>query len=231
MDIFLKEMKNTYFYAKSSIENSYKAFEFIDTDFRLFLETFFEEDATENSFLLRIFSESDEKLRYFQDFILERTCKYLKSIINVNGLTYSYNSSKTFPDIEIKTGDILLVSINVFYKEVTVYENNYLKDIVKNIEKKEKKKQKLEAKYENLFNKYGNQSLVQSVVAIGTGKSKKIKTKVEEITYAILELEEEISYLKAQKIQLEKEFQDIQYIQDRIKSRILSKLNYDTIVD
>ena len=82
-----------------------------------------------------------------------------------------------------------------------------------------------------MFNKYGNQNLVQSVVAIGTGKSKKIKTKVEEITYAILELEEEISYLKAQKIQLEKEFQDIQYIQDRIKSTILSKLNYDTIVD
>lgn len=231
METFLKEMRNTYIYSKKSIENSYKAFEFIDSDFRLFLETFFHEDATQNSFLLRIYSESEDKLTYFQDFILKRACDYFKKIINIDNLKYTFDSSEMFPDIEVKTGGITLISINIFYKEIIIFENNYLKDLAKKVKQKEKEKCKLEKKYEAFFDKYGNQNLLQSLVAIGTGKSKQIKSEVEEITYAILEIEDEISELKIYESQIQKQSQEIIYIQERIKSRILSKLDYNILID
>ena len=108
---------------------------------------------------------------------------------------------------------------------------------------KEKERDKLEKEYDKCLNNLNNysvfnredddrviDSVLNSTVFKKNVKKKRI-TKIDELNYNILKLEDEISELLITRQLLVKNLSNIKYFQEKISSRISSNLNYRVIIE
>lgn len=243
MDNFLREMNNVSSRAKTSIDNSYDAIKLINVDFRRFLIQFFCEDTRKNLFITQVFYEGDNSIYNFQQYIFERTCAYLKDILNIDGLSFYFDAKIPLSSIDIVISDTKVASVNIFFKQLTLFERMFFEQIDDGISRKEKERDELQKEYDNYSNNLNNYSILNREKGDGIMDSalnytllrkstkKKRLTKLDELSYSILKLENEISELMITKQMLIKNLSNVKYFQEKISSRISSNLNYRVISD
>lgn len=221
-------------------------YKLIETDTKEFLIHFFRKDIQRSLFINQIANYSNKAVVDFQEHIFYYVTTYLKTLLNIEGLTFSYNRD-TFPIIiSISLSDLVLCNIDIFNKRIEILEEFYYKDIHDTINTLNDKKLKLEKKYEK-YNLYSinsmellkdkkNLTMIKSIDIVLSSKiKKKNKYKIEynnkcidiltEISNINLELNE--CYMIEET--LRKNMLSIKYYQDRISDRICRTLYYSTI--
>lgn len=241
MSNFSNDMKEVYIKSKSSIENSYRLLGLIDEDFQTFLLEFFREDANKNLFLTQIFYNGNEYIVKFQDYLFNKACAYFTNLIKIDGLKFYFDSTIPLSNIDFIISDSKIASVNIFYKYIIIYEKAFFKTIDEGIENKHKKIDSMNKAYNKETKKINNSSFLnfEKENNIGTNiinstifknKIRKEKlSKLEEISYEILNLENELSELLVVRNMLEKNLVNIKYFQEKITTRIINKLHYKII--
>lgn len=238
MSNFLMEMEKASIRAKSSIDGSFHALSFMEDDFGYFLINFFKDNINKNLFLTHVFYDSDDGMNKFQSIILEKSCSYFSRLISIDGLSFHYDSTIPLSSIDLILSDTKIASINIFYKELTLYEGVFFEEIDNGINKKSIERDKLVDSYNKKVQSLNDFSILSSNNKDGLAKSAmnntifKNRTKKERLTdleflnLEILELENEISELMITKQMLIRNLNNIKYFQEKIHSRISSNLKY-----
>lgn len=243
MNEFLREMNNISLRAQTSIERSCDALKLIDTDFKNFLLQFFHEDVRKNLFLTQIFYDGNDSLYNFQQYLFEKACTYFRDILRIDDVIFYFDARIPLSQIDIIISETKVASINIFFKEVILFEKVFFEQIDSGIMQKEKERDKLEKEYDKCLNNLNNysvfnredddrviDSVLNSTVFKKNVKKKRI-TKIDELNYNILKLEDEISELLITRQLLVKNLSNIKYFQEKISSRISSNLNYRVIIE
>lgn len=243
MNNFLIEMQRTSIKAKSSIDNSFHALSYIDSDFKYFLLNFFNEDINKNLFLTQIFYDGPDSMNQFQSIIFEKSCDFFKKLLCIDGLSFHYDANIPLSSIDLILSDTKIASINIFHRQLILYEKVFFESINNGIEYKTNKRNELVDKYNNkaeglndfsIFSIEDESNLAKSVMKTTVLKKKTKKERLNELellNYEILAIEDEISELMITKQMLIKNLNNIKYFQEKIQSRIFSNLHYKTIID
>lgn len=243
MNEFLKEMSNVSLRAQTSIERSCDALKLIDTDFKKFLLQFFYEDVRKNLFLTQIFYEGNDSLYNFQQYIFERACAYFRDMLRIDGVSFYFDARVPLSQIDIVISETKVASINIFFKELILFENVFFEQIDNGIMQKEKERDVLQMEYDkclsnlnsySVFSREDDDKMINSVLNSTVFKKntkKKRITKIDELNYNILKLEDEISELLITRQLLVKNLSNIKYFQEKISSRISSNLNYKITIE
>lgn len=241
MNDFSKDMKEIYIKSKSSIENSYRLLELIDEDFQTFLLEFFREDTNKNLFLTQIFYSGDEYIIKFQDYLFNKACAYFENLVKIDGLKFYFDATIPLSNIDLIISDSKIASVNIFYKYIIVYEKAFFKTIDEGIENKQREIDEMNKIYNKETKKMNNSSFLnfEKENNVGTNiinstifknKTRKEKlNKLEELSYEILNLENELSELLIVRNMLAKNLVNIKYFQEKITTRIINKLHYKII--
>lgn len=242
MNNFLMEMQKASTKAKSSIDNSFEALSFIDTDFKQFLIDFFKEDINKNLLLTQIFYDSPSSIIQFQSTIFEKSCNFFSKLINIEGLCFHYDVNIPLSAIDFILSDTKVASVNIFYKQLILYEEVFFEQINKGLEDKISEKDILLKRYHQDINNLNNYSIFYKEYETGltqhilnnTVLKKKAKREklnnLELLRLEILNLEESINELEITKQILLKNLNNIKYFQEKIQSRISLNLKYKIIV-
>lgn len=235
---FIREMEHAYSKAKSSIDDSFFALSFIETDFKYFLVNFFRDDINKNLFLTQVFYDNENSMNDFQSYVFNKATIYFSKLISIDGLSFYYDASLPLSSIDLILSDTKIASINIFYKELILYEGVFFEEIDKGIERKARERDKLVDTYNNQVQSLNNFSLLSDSSNSNIAKSAlnntifKNRTKKERLmnldslNMEILQIEDEISELMITKQLLIKNMNNIQYFQEKIQNRVGFNLKY-----
>lgn len=238
MNNFLNTMNNTKYQAEMSINNSFNSLKIIDEDFQKFLLDFFKEDINKNLFVTQIFYNGSESIFYFQDYLFKKTCDYLKNLVRIDGLSFYFDANIPLSSIDIILSDTKIASINIFHKQLTLYEEVFFETINRGIDEKTKEKDKLILEYNKCFKTpvknfsiNENSKMPLNKISFKKDNQKQKIMILEDINFRIMQLDNEISELYITKNMLEKNLTNIKYFQEKISSRIYNKLKYNVIIN
>lgn len=238
MNNFLKEMNKTAVEAKNSIDHCLHALTFIDSDFKYFLINFFRTDVSKNLLLTKIFYDSPESMFKFQEILFEKSSDFFSKLLNIDGLEFYYDANVPLSYIDLILADTKIASINIFHKELILYEGMFFEEIDNGINKKSKEidslmfeLNKLTQGFNNnsIFSYNDNKSLSQNMLDNTLFKKRARKDKIRDfeiLRYQIIEAEKDLHELTLTREILMKNLLNIQYFQDKIQSRIITHLNY-----
>lgn len=238
MSNFLMEMKKAAIEANSSIENSFHALSFMETDFKYFLLNFFKDNVNQNLFLTHIFYRNNDGMNNFQSIVFEKSCSYFSKLINIDDLSFYYDSTIPLSSIDLILSDTKIASINIFHRELVLYEGVFFEEIDRGIDRKTIERDKLVDSYNKKVQSLNDFSIFSSNNEYGLAKSAinniilKNKTKKERLTdleflnLEILEVENEISELMITRNMLIRNLSNIKYFQEKIQNRICLNLKY-----
>lgn len=223
--------------------NNYKTLE-IDT--KEFLIHFFRKDILESLFIKQILIFGPKAVNDFQEHTFKYVREYMSSLINIDGLTFSFNPNEFPSKISIYLSEMILCNVDIYNKKVEVLDEYYFEDIIKEKQRLYNERNNLLKEYEK-FNRYSinsmellkdnkDISMLQSIdIMISSGKKKNnkykneskhqcmlIESKIHEID---LELEEYIMIENT----LRKNMLSINYYQNRIADRLSRNLKYTII--
>lgn len=218
-------------------------YKLLETDTKEFLIHFFRKDIASSLFVNQILMFSTKAVYDFQEHTFNYVKDYLSSLINIEGLNFSYNPD-IFPFvITVSLSEMVLCNIDIFNKNVEVLEEFYFKDIVDAVEKLNNEKIALEKEYEK-FNRYSIDSMemlkdnkdinmLQSIdIIVSSTRKKKNKYKAESqqqciaILDKIAEINMELEEYYLIESTLRKNMLSINYYQNKIVDRISRNLRY-----
>ena len=243
MSNFLNEMHKESIKAKSSIDNAFDALSYIDSDFKYFLNNFFKDDINKNLLLTQIFYEDNDGAFRFQSVLFEKAALFFKKMFSIDGLSFYYDARLPLSSMDLILSDTKIASINIFYKQLVLYEGVFFENIDKGIEDKSKERDALVDKYNAKVMQLNNFSVLSKEQSDGFAKSvvkntvfkkqtkKERLTDLESLNFEIISLEDEISELIITKQMLIKNLSNIKYFQEKIENRINSNLDYRVIIN
>lgn len=216
-----------------------------ETNTKEFLIYFFRNNIENSLFVKQILNFGEKALLDFQEHIFIQSTSYFKELVNIDGLSFSYDKN-IFPlVIDVSISKIILCKIYVFEKKIEVLENFYFKDIRENIEKLRIEKEKLLdeymklQKYENntldLIKDDTNSTMLKSVdILVASMRKNKNKYKIElqnrcvDIEIRVHNIDLEIEEYLLIEASIKKSMLSIGFYQNKICDRIVRNLNYTT---
>lgn len=224
---------------RSDMEN----YKLLETDTKEFLIHFFRKDIISSLFMNQILSFSTKAVYDFQEHTFKYVKEYFSNLINIEGLTFSYDPN-VFPFIiTVSLSEMILCNIDIFNKNIEVLEDYYFKDIIDAVTKLNDEKVALEKEYEK-FNRYSidsmkllkdnkDMNMLQSIdVIVSSARKKRNKYKAESQQQCLLildrisEINIELEDYYLIESTLRKNMLSINYYQNKIVDRISRNLRY-----
>jgi hypothetical protein len=157
-------------------------------------------------------------------------------------MSFSFDSSKILSPINIVVCDTVIASINIFNKQLVLNDKVFYEEVEKAIEEKAKELEKKYKKYDKQITKFNNPSFKKNknestkiAILNATIMKKKAtiqkKFELEEAHYEILELEAEYNDLINLRNSILKDMEGVRHLQNRLKDRVVSKLNYSVVIN
>lgn len=208
-----------------------------------FLIRFFRKDIEKSLFVSQIFELGEKAVFDFQEHIFNYTINYFKELINIDGISFSYDKN-IFPlTIDISLAEMILCKIHIFSKQIEILENYYFKDVHETISNLNKEKeilldeysklQKYESNTMELLKDDSNLNALKSLdIIVSSMRKNKNKYKAEiqqqcfliETRVAQIDLEVEECLLIESSIK--KSMLSINYYQNKISDRLSRNLKY-----
>lgn len=221
-------------------------YKLLETNIKDFLIHFFRKDIESSVFIRQIFMLSPKAVSDFQEHIFIHVREYFNELINIEGISFSYNP-EVFPlIISISLSEMILCNIDIYGKKIEILEDYYFRDIITEINKLNNEKDELLKKYEQ-FNRYANNTMdllkdnkdmniLQSIdVIISSSRKKKNKYKAENeaqcmiIESRIMEINKELEEYFLIESVLRKNMLSINYYQNKIADRLSKNLLYKVV--
>lgn len=223
--------------------NDMENYKLLEIDTKEFLIHFFRKDIISSLFINQIISFSPKAVCDFQEHTFNYVKDYLSNLINIEGLTFSYDPN-IFPFIiTVSLSEMVLCHIDIFNKNLEVLEDFYFKDIIDAVTELNNEKMALEKEYEK-FSRYSLDSMellkdnkdinmLQSIdIIISSTRKKNNKYKNESqqqcmlILDRISEINMELEEYYLIENTLRKNMLSINYYQNKIVDRISRNLRY-----
>lgn len=218
-------------------------YKLIEIDTKEFLIQFFRKDIMSSLFINQILLFSPKAVYDFQEHIFNHVKFYLNNLINIEGLSFSYDPNKFPLIITVSLSEMVLCHIDIFNKNIEVLDKFYFKDIIEGVSKLNDEKLNLEKEYEK-YNRYylnpmellkdnKDTNILKSMdIMISSVRNKKNKYKKESQQQCILILEQiskinmELEEYYLIESTLRKNMMSIYYYQNKITDRMSRHLKY-----
>lgn len=225
------------------LHNDMENYKLIEIDTKEFLIQFFRKDIISSLFINQILLFSPKAVYDFQEHIFNHVKDYLSNLINIEGLSFSYDPNKFPLIITVSLSEMVLCYIDIFNKNIETLDKFYFKDIIEGVSKLNDEKLNLEKEYEKYNRYYLNPmellkdnkdiDMLKSIdIMISSARKKKNKYKKESQQQCMLILEQiskinmELEEYYLIENTLRKNMISIYYYQNKITDRISRHLRY-----
>lgn len=232
---------------QSSYELSFdlENYRLLEINTKDFLIHFFRKDILNSLFIYQIEKFSVQAVYDFQEHIFQNVKEYLNTLLNIDGLAFSYTPQPLPFIINISISGMVLCNLDIFNKKIEILNEFYFKDIFDAVNRLNEEKLVLEKEYDK-NNRYSinsmeilkdNQDLNMlkslDIMMSSVKKNNKYKNQsqqnCEEILNKIYKINMDLEEYLLIENTLRKNMLSINYYQNKISDRISRHLHYTII--